>query len=207
MRLVVLISDAQLDEGDAVVDSDLNRRSLLWGGGAAVAAAAAAVGTSVITAGPAAADPIVPLYIPVDPERLYDSREVGGPILSGQTRTLFAGGPPDPLFAACFNVTVVSTTGSSGFLSLFPGDIAWPGTSSINWFGPGQVLANNALTTLSTADGSIKVRCGATGGGGTHFILDLMALAVIADLAITATAIATTTQAAKEFAVRGSSGG
>ena len=56
-------------------------------------------------------------------------------------------------------------------------------TSSINWDRQGQTIANNAFTWLSLVDGSINVRCGATTGGSTHFILDVTAILVLVDLA------------------------
>ena len=160
----------------------MDRRALLRGGSIAAAAAAAAAGTSVMTAGPAAADPLVPVYLPIGPVRLYDSREEGAPISRNQTRNLFADSAPSALLqGVCFNVTITGTVTSSGFLAIFPGDEAWGGTSSINWDKPGQTIANNALTLVSSVDGSINVRCGAAAGGSTHFILDLVAYLVLID--------------------------
>ena len=52
---------------------------------------AAAVGTSVVTAGPAAAAPLVPIYLPYGPERVYDSREEVGRIVRYETRNLLDG--------------------------------------------------------------------------------------------------------------------
>ncbi|MEZ5142559.1 MAG: hypothetical protein R2726_08605 [Acidimicrobiales bacterium] len=44
------------------------------------------------------------------------------------------------------------TTGvAGGFLSIYRNGIAWPGTSSLNWSGPGQ---NVAVTTLTAVDAS-----------------------------------------------------
>lgn len=164
------------------MDEHMNRRALLRGGGAAVAAAAAAVGTSVVGAGPAAAEPIVPLYLPYGPERLYDSREGDGRIVRNETRNLGAGFALPEELAYCFNVTITGTVSGTGYLSVFPGDEDWPGTSSINWFAPNQTIANNAFTWLSLVDGSVNVRCGALAGGGTHFILDLVAILALEDV-------------------------
>jgi hypothetical protein len=161
--------------------AELNRRALLRSGGLAAAATAAAVGTSVVTASPAAADPLIPIYIPIGPERLYDSRDEGGRIGPSQTRNLLDGVAFPEDLAYCFNVTLTSTLGTSGYLSVFPGDESWNGTSSINWDKQGQTIANNAYTWLAVEDGTINVRCGTSAGGGTHFILDLVAILMIAD--------------------------
>ena len=162
----------------------MDRRALLRGGSVAAVAVAAAAGTSVMTAGPAAADPLVPVYLPIGPVRLYDSREEGAPISRNQTRNVLAGMATPETIAFCFNVTLTGTVTSSGYLAIFPGDEAWSGTSSINWDKPGQTIANNALTLVSSVDGSINVRCGAAAGGSTHFILDLVAFSFVTDLGL-----------------------
>jgi hypothetical protein len=169
------------------MESELGRRSVLMGGGAAIVGTAAAVGASMISATPAAAEPIVPIYYPIGPERVYDSRTIGDNIIRNETRTLFAG-EIDPSFywALNFNLTIVGTVGSSGWLSLFPGDIAWPGSSTINWTGTGQTLANNAFAWTAVSDGSIKVRCGGNTGASTHFILDVTAALIPEDVGATA---------------------
>ena len=51
-----------------------------------------------------------------------------------------------------------------------------------NWDRQGQTIGNNAYTFLSAEDGTINVRCGTSTGGGTHFILDLIAILFLADL-------------------------
>lgn len=166
------------------MEERLDRRALLRGGSVAVAAAAATVGTSVMTAGPASAAPLAPIYIPVGPIRVYDSRTGGGRISRNQTRNVLAGFADPEDLAFCLNVTITQTVGASGFLSIFPGDETWGGASSINWDRPGQTVANNAYTWVGVDDGSINVRCGASTGGSTHFILDLIAVTFIADLGL-----------------------
>jgi hypothetical protein len=51
----------------------------------------------------------------------------------------FTLGPLDPpLIAVTFNLTVTLTVGA-GWPTLYPGDVAFGGTSSFNWFGnPGR---------------------------------------------------------------------
>ena len=54
--------------------------------------------------------------------------------------------------------------GSWGFLSVFPGDESWGGSSSINWDRTNQTIANNAYTWLGLDDGTVNVHCGTVGG-------------------------------------------
>ena len=67
------------------------------------------------------------------------------------------------------NVTVTGTTGSFGFLSIYPGGYAGE-ASTINWFGAGQTLANGVALTLN---GSRQLNVICNGGGSTHFIIDV----------------------------------
>ena len=184
------------------MEERLNRRALLKGGGVAVAAAAAAVGTSVVTAGPAAAEPLVPIYLPFGPERVYDSREEGGRIVRNETRNLLDGFAFPEEAAYCFNVTLTGTQGSRGFLSVFPGDESWGGSSSINWDRTNQTIANNAYTWLALDDGTVNVHCGTVVGGSTHFILDLVAILSIQDFAVEPAALKAA-QAARARRARG----
>lgn len=144
-------------------------------------AAAATAGVLAAGAGQAAgADPILaPLYLPAPPMRVYDSREAGGRIVSGRTRTIVPLVTVAPILAWGFNVTVTDTVGA-GFLSVFPGNRAWTGSSSINWWASGQTIANNALTPCTETDHAIRVYCG--GGNSTQFVLDLVAAILMADL-------------------------
>jgi hypothetical protein len=114
------------------------------------------------------------LLSPVNPPaRKLDTRvagPLGGKIQSGQTRTLSLG--PEAIAgakAALVNLTITNTEGS-GFLALFAAGTAWPGTSSINWSGFNQILANSATVMLSPTQ-AINIFCG--GGGRTHVVVDL----------------------------------
>ena len=57
-------------------------------------------------------------------------------------------------------------------------DISWPGTSSVNWFGAGQELANNAFVRIPDS-GLITVRCG--GQGPTQFVIDIIGASGLVD--------------------------
>ena len=106
--------------------------------------------------------------------RKLDTRNPGpltGKIITGQTKTLAL--TPELIVgakSALVNLTVTNTEGS-GFLGLFPSRTPWPGTSSINWSGPNQVVANSATVAVSP-EGSIDIFCG--GGGRTHVVVDLV---------------------------------
>jgi len=150
-----------------------SRRTFLRRGGlVAAGGVAAAAALPMASAGAGGLDgPVVPVYLPVPtPERIYDSRN-STKLQPGVTRTLTPGAVP-PYYAICVNLTATQTT-NSGFLSMFPGDQTWPGTSSINWFQSNMDIANNALTFLAS-DGAFRVFCG--GLGATHFVVALIGI-------------------------------
>jgi hypothetical protein len=158
------------------------RRDLLLKGGALAAAATAATAAGVVGAGSASAvtGPFAPLYLPFGPQRVYDSRNGDGPLPSNFERTLTQdSAPPATDLAYLFNLTVTGTTGT-GFLGMFSADIGWPGNSSINWFGPNQLLSNNVYTAFRPSDAGVTVICG--GGGSTDFVMDLCAILTNTDL-------------------------
>jgi hypothetical protein len=126
-----------------------------------------------------------PLPVPL---RVYDSRTGTGPAASGegpmvgnQERTLdltvgYIGASTDlidavPLSAtaAAMNVTVVNTVGA-GFLAVYAAGLEYPGTSTINWSGPDQIVANFAIAATSLA-GAITVHAG--GSGATNVVVDV----------------------------------
>lgn len=126
-----------------------------------------------------------PLPVPL---RIYDSRtgqgpaSTGdGPLAPGQERTIdltlgYQGTSTVPVdavpaaaTAAALNITVVDTEGA-GFLAVFSADQAYSGTSNLNWSGPGQIVANYAVSATSLA-GAVKVRAGGT--GPTNLIVDV----------------------------------
>ncbi len=148
-----------------------SRRSFLRGGVVVAGAAAATTALAVSPAGAGIAIP--PAYGPVGPVRIYDSRDGGGKLFPLQERDIQTDvtGVPNGVVALTVNLTITDTEGPGGFLAMFPGDIDWPGTSSVNWFGPGQNLANNAFVRVP-ASGLVTVRCG--GQGGTHFVIDVI---------------------------------
>lgn len=141
-----------------------SRRKLLTGMGVA----AAGVGMLAVAGGQSAAAAVDRgTYYSVTPERVLDTRRLGGRISSGRTRTenVLAGDG----FAAVCNVTVVNTAGS-GYLSIFNADGARPTPySNLNWWGARQVLAN--VTIIELGEAGFSVYCG---GGSTDFLIDLL---------------------------------
>jgi hypothetical protein len=89
--------------------------------------------------------------------RVLDTRTMGGPLAANEERTIALGFPGAR--GAVLNLTVTETQGRGGFVAVFPANIAWPGNSSVNWFGPNQNIADGVITALD-ASGQIKIRGG-----------------------------------------------
>lgn len=116
------------------------------------------------------------------PERVYDSRpgslpDLGndGVISAGDTRVvdLLASGSEqllEQLDGVMINLTVTQTVGA-GFLTVYSDALTTPPpTSSVNWTGSGQTVANLTVSAVDVA--RLKVTCG--GSGSTHFIIDVL---------------------------------
>lgn len=94
-------------------------------------------------------------YLPITPRRLYDSRTQGGPFTSccntGVNLPPLGEQPVTPFalsyIAYVFNVTVTQTVGS-GYVTVYPDDLAKPATSNVN-FSAGQTTANTAIAQAS----------------------------------------------------------
>lgn len=71
---------------------------------------------------------------------------------------------------AVLNVTVTETEGA-GFFRLAAEFEDPPATSNVNWWGPGQTLANMAMITV-TPTGGFVVQGG--GSGRAHLIIDVL---------------------------------
>ncbi len=189
------------DRLDEPSPSRPRRRDLLVGGGVmAAAAGVAAVGLAQPASATGTAS--LPVFSPITPVRYFDTRDPGGPgpISSGESGAITPDSPfPTNWVAVLFNVTVTGTA-TTGYLSIFPNDVSWPGTSSINWFGPNQILANNVFTGFD-GDGAIKVRCG--GGGSTDFVLDMVGVSATIDVVTPAARPTPSTETAPEGVVSG----
>lgn len=103
------------------------------------------------------------------PCRVVDSRG-GAPLADGTTRELVLGGLcgiPQDAKSLALNVTVLAPP-SPGWLSLFASDIAWPGTSTIN-FRTGKTRANNSIVAVAPG-ARMNVR---HSGPPVHFVIDV----------------------------------
>ena len=142
-------------------------------------------------AAPAAPDPETPsvtgTFVPIDPVRVFDSRQDAYPgsgllapneertlsVADGRDLTGVVTAPdavPDGAAAIAFNVTVTGTTGPN-FVSVVPGDAPGYTTSSINWSGPDQSVANGSIVRIDNGR-QVKV-FGGDQTGSTHVILDV----------------------------------
>ena len=98
-----------------------------------------------------AASSAMGLFVPVAPARLMDTRTTS-PAAAGSQTPLAplgqAGIPLDGVSAVFLNPTVTGTTGP-GFLQLYPAGRGVPGaSSSLNFTGPGQTIANASIAAL-----------------------------------------------------------
>jgi len=114
-------------------------------------------------------------YHTVTPCRVVDTRP-GAPVVSGVERlfTLVGGacGVPATARALAVNVTVTGPTGM-GHVTLSPGNLPAPPTSTLNFIA-GRTRANNAVVALSTDGiGRVKALASVSGGGTVHLIIDV----------------------------------
>ena len=97
----------------------------------------------------------VGLFVPVDPVRLVDTRDPGQigrlwPRWVVEAK-LPASAAPNAS-AVVLNVTGVSTR-AAGFLTVSPARQPIPKTSNVNFSGPGQVVPNHAITSVTATHG------------------------------------------------------
>lgn len=152
----------------------VERRSFLARGGLVAGGAALGAALTMSPAGAQQAPTLDYIYYPISPTRLYDSRQASGPLFNGQTRTLvgnFNALDPVPI-AITVNLTVTLTR-AKGWLAVYPGDVAFNGTSSINWFGDFQDLANNAYVGINS-DSTLDLTCGGIPGAQADFVIDII---------------------------------
>lgn len=117
-----------------------------------------------------------PAFVPVSPQRVYDSRIAGAKLVDGEERAISVadaidGGPvvPAGATAVAVTLTVTLTEGAGGYVAAFPAGAPWPGTSSVNWFGPDQNLATATIVALG-GDRQLTLRGGVA---ATHVIVDV----------------------------------
>lgn len=101
--------------------------------------------------------------------RVLDTRLAGGKFSAGEERVLDLSGATPIGTAVVLNLTADQPDGT-GFLSAYSGDIAYPGTSALNYSTATPNIANTTTVVLG-AGNKIKVRCGEA---STHVIVDVV---------------------------------
>jgi hypothetical protein len=93
-------------------------------------------------------------FVPVTPRRVFDSRVDGPTWQKGRIGrdAEFKVRVPAPMatqgaHAVHVNVTITGPT-AAGFLSVYAAGTSWPGTSTLNWTGSGQVVAAGTTAGL-----------------------------------------------------------
>ena len=158
--------------GEVLMDSN----KVFW-----VCIAAGVPGTWRSFAAPTAAGAMYP----ITPGRAYDSRKPSvSPLATGQTRTVSVATKydingnslgelvPAGATAIAYNLTVVGTVGSNGYLAINEGGNSTVSASIINWSAAGLTLANSSLVKLN-ANRQITVICGGT-ATSCNFIIDVV---------------------------------
>jgi hypothetical protein len=114
------------------------------------------------------------LFIPLNPTRLLDTREVNSihprPLLAGEQIDLDVAalaGLPSDASAAALKVTVTESA-ASGFWTVFPTDSLRPIVSNLNVVGSGTTIANQVIAQLKGGRTTIFSQ---TGG---HLVIDLV---------------------------------
>jgi hypothetical protein len=113
-------------------------------------------------------------FYALQPCRVVDTRTAGGGgalPANGSRVVPVAGSCGVPAGAGAVSVNVTAVASGSGSFSLYPGGIANPGTSTVN-FAAGQVRASATIVGLS-ADGSGSVGVSNNSSASNHFILDV----------------------------------
>ncbi len=177
------ITDDATDAQPAVHD----RRALL--GKLALGGAGAAIGASLLASNTAKAAP-APLgttFVPISPERSYDSRQPnyaeGGLLDRESSRVVSvadghsADGTvttedvvPETAVAVLINLTATAMT-AGNYLAVTAGDVETTATSVLNWPDEATQIAN-AISVPIDAERSVRVHCGDQ-VGSTHFIVDV----------------------------------
>ncbi len=114
-------------------------------------------------------------FFTVAPCRILDTRQQTPTLTSGTARTVTVAGScglPATARAVVANVTALQATGP-GRLTLHPGDLAAPATSTIN-FSAGITRANNAMLSLALdGTGTLTLTPFVSGGGTVDAIVDV----------------------------------
>lgn len=124
------------------------------------------------------------VYVAVAPCRILDTRNAGGKMANGATRTFFVGGTTQflsqggkaggcgiPLSATAIAASIGATnTANSGYLTAWPADLARPTASNLN-YTKGQTIASGGnISVQKNVAASLKI---ANNGGPTDVFVDV----------------------------------
>ncbi len=142
--------------------------------GAKQAAARSATDRAVPDAAPTAAPS---LFVPITPYRMYDSRDEVEPWFPGQfanydATTDFQDAPQIPANATgvTFNVTIVTVAGQ-GFVQILTPGGEQGATSTVNWTGPGESVANGGSVGL--VGSLLQIYVGGSSNAAVDVIIDV----------------------------------
>ena len=126
--------------------------------------------TGYLTSSSLAAMPLLPA-----PQRLVDTRLLGGALPSGSTRCFQVAGQqgiPADAAALVLNVTAVGYV-APGWLTAYPAGQPMPSTSTLNFDPAEYAIANGAIVRLGSG-GQVCLNVGTVNGapGGAHVIID-----------------------------------
>lgn len=114
-------------------------------------------------------------FYTIQPCRIFDSRLIPAPLLSGVARIIPVTGVcgiPAGARAVSANVTVITPTGA-GFATLYPGNYPQPSASTVN-FAAGSIRANHEVLPLSTdGAGTLAALTSIAGNGSLHMAIDV----------------------------------
>lgn len=131
-----------------------------------VALAASPLVADGVAGASVAADRSATAYRPIHPCTALDSAQEGGHFAAGEVRTIglvdrCALGAEVRAVAAL--VLVGDTGPAPGYVSMWPADVPWPGTSVVNWAVPGEQRVTTSIVAVS-AEGRVSLMA----AGATH---------------------------------------
>lgn len=118
-------------------------------------------------------------FYPLTPCRLVDTRSTHAPVMNALSTRSFklrgTCGLPADATAAALNVTIATPT-TKGHIRVYPSDVALPNTSTLNFAGGENAVANGAIVPMPADTGStndISVYLYMIAAGSGHLVVDV----------------------------------
>lgn len=111
-----------------------------------------------------------PVFVPISPVRLLDTRKAKAPLLAGKARVVTVAGlrgVPAEAIGAELNITLVGATAKTS-VTVYPRGASRPATPTV-YVSPGQVTANAVTVLLGT--GAVTV---VNAAGRVHLVVDVL---------------------------------